>query len=52
MLTLPRTLSFSSVQFAQVCAANPEVVVELDADGTLMEELPARCIPCAHEPQP
>jgi hypothetical protein len=30
MLTLPRTLSFTPVQFAQVCAANPEEVVDLD----------------------
>ncbi len=52
MLTLPRTLSFTPVQFAQVCAANPEVRGHLDADGTLMEELPARCIPCVLEPLP
>jgi hypothetical protein len=29
MLTLPRTLSFTLVQFAQVCTANPEVGVIL-----------------------
>jgi hypothetical protein len=52
MLTLPRTLSFTPVQFAQVCAANPEEVVDLDADCTLMEELPARYIPCVLELRP
>jgi hypothetical protein len=51
MLTVPRRLSFTPVQFAQVCAANPEEVVDLDADGTLMEELPARCIPSVLEPR-
>jgi len=51
MFTLPRTLSFTPVQFAQVCAANPEEVVDLDADGTFMEELPTRCIPSSLEPR-
>ncbi len=37
MLTLPRTLSLTPAQFAEVCAANPEAVLELDADGTLIE---------------
>ena len=40
MLTLPRTLSFTPSQFAQVCAANPEAVLELAADGTLIEMTP------------
>ena len=40
MLTLPRTLSLTLSQFAQVCAANPEAVLELDADGTLIEMTP------------
>ena len=37
MLTLPRSLSLTPDQFAAVCAANPEAVLELDADGTLIE---------------
>ena len=40
MLTLPRSLSLTPDQFAQVCAANPEAVLELDADGTLIEMTP------------
>ena len=36
MLTLPRTLTFTPTQFAEVCAANPEAVLELAADGTLI----------------
>jgi Uma2 family endonuclease len=40
MLTLPRSLTFTPSQFAQVCAANPEAVLELDADGTLIEMTP------------
>ena len=40
MLTLPRTLSLTPAQFAEVCAANPEAVLELDADGTLIEMTP------------
>ena len=40
MLTLPRTLSLTLSQFAQVCAANPEAVLELAADGTLIEMTP------------
>ena len=40
MLTLPRTLSLTPSQFAQVCAANPEAVLELDADGSLIEMTP------------
>lgn len=40
MLTLPRALTFTPSQFAQVCAANPEAVLELDADGTLIEMTP------------
>ena len=40
MLTLPRTLTFTPSQFAEVCAANPEAVLELAADGTLIEMTP------------
>jgi len=40
MLTLPRSLSLTPDQFAQVCAANPEAVLELAADGTLIEMTP------------
>jgi Uma2 family endonuclease len=40
MLTLPGTLSLSPSQFAEVCAANPEAVLELAADGTLIEMTP------------
>jgi len=40
MLTLPRTLSLTPAQFAAVCAANPEAVLELDADGYLIEMTP------------
>ncbi len=37
MFTLPRTLTFTPARFAEVCAANPEAVLELDADGLLIE---------------
>jgi Uma2 family endonuclease len=40
MLTLPRTLSLTPSQFAEVCAANPEAVLELDALGHLVEMTP------------
>ncbi len=40
MLTLPGTLSLTPAQFAEVCAANPEAVLELDADGNLIEMTP------------
>jgi len=40
MLTLPRSLTFTPSQFAEVCAANPEAVLELAADGTLVEMTP------------
>ena len=40
MLTLPRSLSLTPDQFAQVCAANPEAVLELAADGILIEMTP------------
>jgi Uma2 family endonuclease len=40
MLTLPRSLSLTPAQFAEVCAANPEAVLELDAAGTLIEMTP------------
>ncbi len=40
MLTLPRSLSLTPDQFAAVCAANPEAVLELDTDGTLIEVTP------------
>jgi Uma2 family endonuclease len=41
MLTLPSTLRVTAAQFAEVCAANPEAVLELDADGHLIEMTPA-----------
>jgi len=40
MLTLPRSLTFTPSQFAEVCAANPEAVLELDAHGHLVENSP------------
>ena len=40
MLTLPRTLTLTPDQFAEVCAANPEAVLELDALGQLIEMTP------------
>jgi Uma2 family endonuclease len=40
MLTLPRSLSLTPDQFAEVCAANPEAVLELDANGSLIEMTP------------
>jgi Uma2 family endonuclease len=40
MLTLPRTLTLTPAQFALVCAANPEAVLELDAQGHLIEMTP------------
>ncbi len=40
MLTLPRSLTLTPAQFAEVCAANPEAVLELAADGTLIEMTP------------
>jgi Uma2 family endonuclease len=40
VLTLPRSLTLTPAQFAEVCAANPEAVLELAADGTLIEMTP------------
>ena len=44
MLTLPRKLSdalrLTPPQFAELCAANPEAVLELAADGHLIEMTP------------
>lgn len=40
MLTVPRTLTLSPDQFVMVCAVNPKAVLELDADGTLIEITP------------
>jgi Uma2 family endonuclease len=40
MLTLPRSLTLTPAQFAEVCAANPEAVLELDALGQLIEITP------------
>ena len=40
MLTLPPTLRLTPAQFAEVCTSNPEAVLELDADGTLIEMTP------------
>ncbi|MCP9773415.1 Uma2 family endonuclease [Synechococcus sp. Tobar12-5m-g] len=39
-LTLPSDLRLSPDQFAAVCAANPEAVLELDADGHLITMTP------------
>ena len=39
-LTLPSTLRLTPQQFAEVCAANPETVLELAADGQLIERSP------------
>lgn len=39
-LQLPMELRFSPEQFALVCAANPEAVLELDADGQLITMTP------------
>jgi Uma2 family endonuclease len=45
MLALPHQLSealrLSPVQFAELCAANPDAVLELTADGQLIEMTPA-----------
>jgi Uma2 family endonuclease len=45
MLTLPRQLSealrLTPAQFADLCAANPDAVLELAADGRLIEMTPA-----------
>ena len=45
MLTLPRQLSealrLTPARFAELCAANPEAVLELAADGRLIEMTPA-----------
>jgi hypothetical protein len=51
MLTLPRPLSLTPAPFAQVCAAKPQAVPALDADATLMEELPAPGSTSARNPQ-
>ena len=40
MLTLPRSFSLTPDQFAQVCAANPEAVLELAADDTVIKMTP------------
>jgi hypothetical protein len=40
MLSLPRTLRLTPQQFAEVCAANTEAVLELAADGQLIERSP------------
>jgi len=40
MLTLPRSLTLTPAQIALVCAANPEAVLERDANGTLIEMTP------------
>lgn len=44
MVTLPHRLTRAATltpdQFAEVCAANPEAVLELDADGNLIEMTP------------
>jgi Uma2 family endonuclease len=40
MLTLPSTLRLTPHQFTEVCTANPEAVLELAADGQLIERSP------------
>jgi Uma2 family endonuclease len=40
MRTLPRILTLTPAAFAEVCAANPEAVLELDAQGHLIEMTP------------
>jgi Uma2 family endonuclease len=40
MLTLPTARTFTPEEFAGVCAANPDAVLELDADGHLIEMSP------------
>ena len=37
LLTLPRSLTFTPAHFTEVSAANPEVVLELTTNGTLIE---------------
>ena len=37
VVCLPRSLSLTPTQFVEVCAVNPESVLELDADGSLIE---------------
>jgi hypothetical protein len=44
-------LSLTPAQFTQVCAAKPQAVLALDADGTLMEGLSARGFTSARNPQ-
>jgi Uma2 family endonuclease len=39
-LCLPSLNALTPAQFAEVCAANPEAVLELAADGTLIEMTP------------
>ena len=39
-LRLPEDLQLSFVQFAAVCQANPEAVLELDASGRLIHMTP------------
>jgi len=46
-----RMLSLTPAQFTQVCAAKPQAVLALDADGTLMEGLSARGFTSARNPQ-
>jgi hypothetical protein len=52
MLTLPRKRSHTPVELAQVCAAKPQAVLALDAEGTLMEAPPARGTSSARAPRP
>jgi hypothetical protein len=40
LLTLPRSLTFTPAQFTEVSAANPEVVLELATNGTVIELKP------------
>jgi hypothetical protein len=47
MLTLPHALRLNPAQFAEVCATNPETVLEVESDGILIEKCAApRPVPC------
>jgi hypothetical protein len=45
VLLLPADLRLTPEQFAQVCAANPEAVLELDASGRLIRMGPPAATP-------
>ena len=41
LVCLPRSLSLTPTQLAEVCAANPVSALELDADASLIEMTPS-----------